>query len=57
MKRRKLEIVDKTENKLLVIFKSHDGNAMMMMIERKTCKHVLYFVSGNITAIQRYVIK
>ena len=38
MKRRKSEIVDKTENKLLVIFKSHDGNAMMMMIERKTCE-------------------
>ena len=40
MKRRKSEIGDKTENKLLVIFKSHDGNAMMMMIESKTCERL-----------------
>ena len=38
VKRRKSEIVDKNENKLLVIFKSQDGNAMMMMIERKRCE-------------------
>ena len=62
VKRRKSEIVDKTENKLLVIFKSHDGNAMMMMIERKTCerrfnsrhqKTILVFSQGLILIQKR----